>query len=74
MDPVEIGFFSSLMEESSKADESVGRFINGAKRNPTTMFVKSALKVQAVKVWKATNAAVKKAAKEAAEAAAKPAK
>ena len=36
--------------------------------------VKSALKVQAVKVWKATNAAVKKAAKEAAEAAAKPAK
>ena len=38
MDPVEIGFFSSLMEESSKADESVGRFINGAKRNPTTMF------------------------------------
>jgi hypothetical protein len=38
MDPVEIGFFSSLVEESSKADESVGRFINGAKRNPTTMF------------------------------------
>ena len=38
MDPVEIGSFSSLVEESSKADESVGRFINGAKRNPTTMF------------------------------------
>ena len=38
MDPVEIGFFSALVEESSKADESVGRFINGAKRNPTTMF------------------------------------
>ena len=37
-DPVEIGFFSSLVEESSKADESVGRFINGAKRNQTTMF------------------------------------
>jgi hypothetical protein len=35
MDPVEIGFFSALVEESSKADESVGRFINGAKRNPT---------------------------------------
>jgi hypothetical protein len=30
--------------------------------------VKSALKKQAVKVWKTTNAAVKKAAKEAAEA------
>jgi hypothetical protein len=26
------------VEESSKTDESVGRFINGAKRNPTTMF------------------------------------
>jgi hypothetical protein len=38
MDPVEIGFFSSLVEESSKVDESVGRFINGAKRNPTMMF------------------------------------
>ncbi len=38
MDPVEIGFFSALVEESSKADESVGLFINGAKRNPTTMF------------------------------------
>ncbi len=38
MDPVEIGFFSALVEESSKADESVGRFINEAKRNRTTMF------------------------------------
>jgi hypothetical protein len=38
MDPVEIGFVSALVEESSKADESVGQFINGAKRNPTTMF------------------------------------
>jgi hypothetical protein len=26
------------VEESSKADESVGLFINGSKRNPTTMF------------------------------------
>ena len=38
MDQVEIGFFSALAEETSKVDESVGRFINGAKRNPATIF------------------------------------
>jgi|LakMenEpi03Aug12_release.lakeMendotaPanAssembly.Ray.scaffolds.fasta_scaffold1763016_1 hypothetical protein len=30
MDQVEIGFFSALAEETSKVDESVGRFINEA--------------------------------------------
>jgi hypothetical protein len=31
-------FFFALVEESSKADESVGQFINEAKRNPNMMF------------------------------------
>ncbi len=38
MHPVEIGFFPAIVAYSSKADKSVGRFINGAKRNPTIMF------------------------------------
>jgi hypothetical protein len=37
MDQVKIGLFSALVEETSKADESIGRFINEAKRNPTTI-------------------------------------
>lgn len=38
MDAAEVGFFSALVEETSKTDESVGRFINEANRNPATIF------------------------------------
>ena len=34
----EVGFFSALAEETSKIDESVGRFINEATRDPATIF------------------------------------
>jgi hypothetical protein len=38
MDAAEVGFFPVLVEETSKTDESVGRFITEANRNPETIF------------------------------------
>jgi hypothetical protein len=37
MDAAEVGFYSALVVETSKIDESVGRFINDANRNPATI-------------------------------------